>query len=545
MNETGPDSAKNSDIPYETIDEKPAVPDCAASMEPTIVEPTVRDADDTIEDTLVESTASGTGPSGSRLLPRPFGDYTLLSEVARGGMGVVYKSRQGKLNRTVALKMILSGQLASKDDVTRFHTEAEAAALLDHPGIVPIFEVGECDGQHFFSMGFVEGDSLADRVRNGPLPQREAAELVEAISQAIAYAHSKGVIHRDLKPANVLMDQQGQPKVTDFGLAKKTEADSQLTGTGQILGTPGYMPPEQASGRTKQVGVAADVYSLGAILYCLLTGRPPFQAANVMDTLMQVIEQEPLRVRQLNSSVSADLEAICSKCLMKDPALRYESAEELGADLRRFLAGDPVEARGHSVTGRLASALQRSQYDVQFGGYSNLLYGIAVVVLVDQFFAAWVLWTRQPIFLLPLAHLAQVIAIGLLFWKFRPGGLLPKNPAERQMWSVWAGYIVTCTVLGISHQLMAGGDIDAEYKLYPALAAASGFAFCCLGSTYWGQCYVIGILFFVLALVMVASLPWAPIEFGAVWAVILIVVARRLRVLESEQLKTSQQTDGP
>ena len=259
------------------------------------------------------------------------------------------------------------------------------------------------------------------------------------------------------------------------------------------------------------------------------------QLANVMDTLMQVIEQEPLRVRQVNPSVSADLESICSKCLLKDPSLRYATAVELASDLRRYLAGDPVKARGHSVTGRLASALQRSQYDVQFGGYSNLLYGIAAVVLVDQFFAAWVIWTRQPIFLLPASHLVQIVLIGDLFWKFRPGGLLPKNPTERQMWSIWAGYIVTCTILGISHTLITGGEIRAALQHSPALAAVTGFAFCCLGSSYWGQCYLFAVVLFLLALVMALSLPWAPIEFGVTWAVILIVVARRLRLLASEQ----------
>jgi serine/threonine protein kinase len=334
MNQPVPHDATHANQPDDHVDIRTVAEELAdvesTVVQPTMLEPTVGDAEDTVEDTLTES-GSSTPVVSSRLLPRPFGNYMLLSEIARGGMGVVYKARQGKLNHTVALKMILSGQLASKDDVTRFHTEAEAAAHLDHPGIVPIFEVGECDDQHFFSMGFVEGDSLAGRVKDGPLPQREAAELVQTIAQAIAYAHSMGIIHRDLKPANALLDQHGQPKVTDFGLAKKTEADSQLTGTGQILGTPSYMPPEQASGNTKLVGPEADVYSLGAILYCLLTGRPPFQAANVLDTLMQVIEQEPLRVRQVNPSVSADLESICSKCLMKDPSLRYATAAELVA----------------------------------------------------------------------------------------------------------------------------------------------------------------------------------------------------------------------
>ena len=224
-----------------------------------------------------------------------------------------------KLNRVVALKMILAGQLASQQDVLRFYTEAKAAANLDHPGIVPIFEVGEHEGQHFYSMAFVEGESLAARVAAGPLPPREAAELTKKIAQAIAYAHSHGVIHRDLKPGNVLLDEQNEPRVTDFGLAKHAlTADhpgvKSLTVTGQILGTPSYMPPEQAAGDPLKIGPAADIYSLGAILFCLLTGRPPFQAANVMDTLLQVLEQEPVSPRKLNSSVPVDVATICLKC---------------------------------------------------------------------------------------------------------------------------------------------------------------------------------------------------------------------------------------
>lgn len=499
----------------------------------TIQESTVTDTAETVDSTLAESETS-TSIQSNRLLPRQFGDYVLIEEIARGGMGIVYKAKQTRLNRIVALKMILSGQLASEADIARFYVEAEAAAHLEHPGIVPVFEVGEFEGQQFFSMGFVEGDSLASLVSSGPLPPNEAAGLVEQIAQAIAFAHSKNVIHRDLKPANVLLDGDGSPKVTDFGLAKKTHTDSQLTGSGQILGTPSYMPPEQASGNTKKVGPEADVYSLGAILYCLLTGRPPFQAATVMDTLMQVIEQEPPPVRQLNSSVPADLDAICAKCLMKDPAQRYATADELAEDLGRFLSGETVNARNHSVAGRVATALQRSQYDVQFSGYSNLLYGIAVVVLLDQFTATWIIWTRQPIYLLPVAHSIQTVLIGLLFWRTRTDGILPKNPAERQMWAVWGGFIVTCGVLGITHQLNAGGDLAAELELYPNLAAASGFAFCFLGSTYWGQCYIIAAAFFALAFVMVLNLTWAPIEFGGFWALILLIVAQRLSKLAKE-----------
>ncbi len=210
---------------------------------------------------------------------RYFGDYEIVREQARGGMGVVFQARQVNLNRPVALKMILAGQLANEADVRRFSIEAEAAANLDHPGIVPIHEVGEHEGQHYFSMGFVEGQSLAQKIARGPLPPRDAAALMVKVAEAIEYAHQHGVIHRDLEPANFLLDQVGNPRVIDFGLAKKLEGDSGLTGSGQIRGTPSYMPPEQTGGKRGEVGPAADVYALGATLYALITGRPPFQAA--------------------------------------------------------------------------------------------------------------------------------------------------------------------------------------------------------------------------------------------------------------------------
>lgn len=279
---------------------------------------------------------------------RYFGDYVLLEEIARGGMGVVFKARQIPLNRIVAVKMILSGQLASEDDVKRFYAEAEAAANLDHPNIVPIFEVGQLEGQHYFSMGLIEGESLDRKIRLGPLEPRDAAEIVKTISHAIAHAHNQGVIHRDLKPGNILIDNSGQPKVTDFGLAKIVTSNNELTATGQVMGTPSYMPPEQAQGMTEKMGPLVDVYSLGAILYTLLTGRPPFQTANPIETMYQVVKQDPVSLRQLNASVPRDLETICLKCLEKNQSARYDSAAELADELDRYLLGKPIQARAVS-----------------------------------------------------------------------------------------------------------------------------------------------------------------------------------------------------
>ena len=319
-----------------------------------------------VDATLLSSDAQSNSTStwvpsiGSKL--RYFGDYELLEEIARGGMGVVYKARQVNLKRIVALKMILSGQLAGEEAVARFYAEAEAAAKLDHPNIVPIFEIGQHNGQHYFSMAFVEGESLARKLVAGPLPPRDAAQLMKKVADAITYSHIEGVVHRDLKPANVLVDKDGEPRVTDFGLAKRIstqsisgntqESAANLTTTGQILGTPSYMPPEQASGKTDDVGPLADVYSLGALLYCLVTGRPPFQAASPIDTLLQVLEREPVPPRQLNPEVPRDLETICLKCLEKDCGRRYQSAREFADELQRFLEGRPIAARPASKVER-------------------------------------------------------------------------------------------------------------------------------------------------------------------------------------------------
>jgi WD40 repeat protein len=276
---------------------------------------------------------------------RYFGDYEILREIARGGMGVVFQARQMSLNRTVALKMILAGQLANESDILRFRLEAESAANLDHPGIVPIFEVGQYEGQHYFSMGFVEGQSLSHRLANGPLPSRQAAGLILKVAEAIEYAHHIGVVHRDLKPGNILVDRSGNPRVTDFGLAKKVQGDSGLTASGQIMGTPSFMAPEQAGGKQGEVGPPADVYALGSTLYCTITGRPPFHAATAMDTVIQVVSEDPVPPRRLNPTVDRDLETICLKCLEKEPARRYDSAAALGEDLHRYLGGEPIVAR--------------------------------------------------------------------------------------------------------------------------------------------------------------------------------------------------------
>jgi tetratricopeptide (TPR) repeat protein/tRNA A-37 threonylcarbamoyl transferase component Bud32 len=278
-------------------------------------------------------------------MPPQLGDYELLAEVGRGGMGVVYRARQKSLGRLVALKMIRAPELASADERRRFRNEAETAAGLDHPSIVPVYEVGEHGGQLFFSMKLVEGPSLAERPDRFRDDARDAARLVAEAARAVHHAHQRGVLHRDLKPGNILLDGDGRPHVTDFGLARRVEGDTTVTQSGMLVGTPGYMAPEQAAGKRGAVTTATDVHGLGGLLYALLTGRAPFGAETPLEALAQVTEREAEPPSRVNSLVGRDLETICLKCLQKEPQRRYGSAEAVADDLERWLHGEPIAAR--------------------------------------------------------------------------------------------------------------------------------------------------------------------------------------------------------
>ena len=275
------------------------------------------------------------------------GDYDLIEEIARGGMGVVYKANHRNLNRVSAVKMILGGRFSSQEELQRFRIEAESAAKLDHPAIVPIYEIGEHEGQAFFAMKYIDGGSLAEKASSFSDRPRDAAELMAKVAEGVHHAHQRGVLHRDLKPANILLDRDGAPWVTDLGLAKSTSGGSDLTQTGAVLGTPSYMPPEQAAG--KSVTTAADIYSLGAILYELLVGRPPYKGDNTVSVVMQVIDGPPPNPRSINSEVDRDLELIVQKCMSREQGDRYSSAQALSNDLRAWLDGRAVSVKPPSI----------------------------------------------------------------------------------------------------------------------------------------------------------------------------------------------------
>jgi serine/threonine-protein kinase len=435
-----------------------------------------------------------------------FGDYELLEELGRGGMGVVYKARQRSLDRLVALKLVLRGRLAGDDELARFRSEAGAAAQLDHPGIVPVHEFGEKDGRAFFSMGYVEGDTLAHRLAGGPLQPREAARIVRDVSRAIDYAHRRGVIHRDLKPSNILLDADGHPHVSDFGLAKRIDIDESLTQSGAILGTPAYIAPEQAAGsRRGELGPASDVYSLGTILYACLTGHPPFQGPSPLDTVLMVLEQDPLPPRMLDGRIDRDLEMIVLRCLQKPPELRYPSAGALADDLNAYLAGEPIAARSGRFSDVVARLMRETHHatvlenwGVLWMWHAAVLFGLCVVTnLMHVMRASW------PQFATPIPYVL-LWGVGLLIWapifwavRRRAG---PVTAVERQIAHAWGGSIVAVMLLFLVEYLLGAPVLF----LSPVLGLVNGMVFTMKAGILAGRFYLHAAALYAMSPIMAA-----------------------------------------
>jgi serine/threonine protein kinase len=478
----------------------------------------------------VAGAAGPPSPPGDAPLPALPG-YEILREIARGGMGVVYEARQTGLNRAVAVKLILHGAVASGADRRRFATEAAAAAKLKHPNIVVIHDVGEHAGQPYFSMEYVAGESLAAVTRRKLLAAKQAAHYVAEVARAVQFAHERGVLHRDIKPSNVLIDESGRVRVMDFGLAKQVDADDQLTATGQLLGTPSYMAPEQIAGPPSAVGPACDVYGLGALLYELLTGQPPFRGASQVETLLEALELDPPLPRRLNPDAPRELEMIALKCLEKNPANRYATAADVAADLDRYLDGETLSISSPNLLDRLRRSLERSKFDREIYLISRMLLHVAWIALATHVlvFVNAVVRPAHATAWLAAIRAWEVAAMGALFWIRRDVWYPPRGAPARQLAAVWLGYLAGSIVLLVVDYLQApaGRPYDG-LDAYPSMAVLASLAFMILGSSYWGYCYLIGGLFLVLAIALTAAPLVAPLAFGALWAASLVLLGRRL-----------------
>ncbi|HJT77015.1 MAG TPA: serine/threonine-protein kinase, partial [Gemmataceae bacterium] len=462
-----------------------------------------------------EARAADPGAHGRVQVP----GYEVLGELGRGGMGVVYKARQIALNRPVALKMILAGTHAGAEELERFRTEAEAVACLQHPNIVQIHEVGDCDGLPFFSLEYVDGGSLAAKLRAGPLPNREAAEVVGALARAMHYAHRHDIVHRDLKPANVLLTADGTPKVTDFGLAKHLDSAGP-TRSGAVMGTPSYMAPEQAAGRVKEIGPRTDVYALGAVLYECLTGRPPFQHDNPMETILQVLDEEPHSPRLYNRAVDASLEAICLKCLEKVPAERYPSAEALANDLAAYLAGEPVLADGSTSLRLLHMLLRETRHTEVMALWGRVWICHAGTIFVLCLLTSVLLWLGAEA-AWPFVLLWAVGVAGLLapIWYYRLRGGLPMTLLERQVAHVWAMFAAGFVLTGILNHLLGLPTL----RLMPVVVLECGMGFGCMAIMLGGSFYLMAGACALLSLLLAVWPDAGPAVFGTVFAVGLLV----------------------
>lgn len=447
-------------------------------------------------------------------LPIVIGDYELLEELGRGGMGVVFRARQLSLNREVAVKMILRGRLASEADLRRFLAEASATARLQHANIVPVYDVGDVDGRPFFSMQLIQGETLLERLSQGPLPEREAARIVAQAARAIAYAHRQGILHRDLKPSNILIDHRGKPHVTDFGLAKEGTEETNLTRSGMMVGTPAYMSPEQAAGSRATVGPASDIYSLGCVLYHALTGRPPLIADSPVELMLMILEQDPPPPRALRPGIDRDLEMIVVRCLQKPVDLRYETADELADDLEAFLNDEPVAASSGRF-GQVAARMFRETHHAAVLENWGLLWMWHSLALLIACAATWLLEWYEVRHRIAYALLwtAGLGAWATVFWilRHRRG---PVTFIERQVAHVWAA-----SIIGIGMLFPLEWWLDLEVlTLSPLLGVLAAMVFLIKAGMFSGAFYIQAVALLATAVAMAIFHRWNHLIFGVVAA---------------------------
>jgi serine/threonine-protein kinase len=460
-----------------------------------------------------------TGPSSDSgiwqlKLPIQLGNYEFTDELGHGGMGVVYRAKQTSLGRYVAVKMIIRDRLSSQADRRRFFVEAEATAKLSHPGIVPLYEVGELEGRPFYSMQLIRGTTLAKRIADGPLPQREVARLMIPICRAVDYAHRHGILHRDIKPSNILIDEHDRARLTDFGLAKQEGVHESLTRTGVVLGTPSYMSPEQAGGRVNDLGPTSDVYSLGAVLYHALTGRPPLVANSPIELALKIVEQDPPPLRLLEPKIDRDLEMIVVRCLQKPADLRYPSAEDLAKDLEAFLRDEPVAVRSGRFSQVIARLLRETHHAPVLENWGVLWMWHSLVVLLACLLTQWVLLMGGT----NRAAYATMWTVGLgawaaVFWALRHR-MGPVTFVERQVAHVWASSMIAIGSLFVLEWWL---DLPC-LTLTPLLAVIAGMVFVVKAGVLSGAFYVQALCLFLAAIPMAVFPQFAHLIFGCVAA---------------------------
>ena len=459
-----------------------------------------------------EKAASKENELTEKQLPTTFGDFELIEEIGRGGMGVVYRARQQSLGREVALKLILLDHLASETDRARFYAEARAAAKLEHPHIVPVYDLGDVQGRPYISMKLIEGSTLSTQLQNGHMDGKSAAKLLIPLCQAVQYAHENSVLHRDVKPSNIMINHEGQAFLTDFGLAKDLRETPTLTRTGAVVGTPAYMPPEQASGQKPTLDPTSDVYSLGAVLYHMITGQPPFVGRTGLETVLMVMEQDPPSPRSLTRGLDRDLEMIILRCLQKPPDLRYASASALEKDLNAYLNNEEIAARSGRFSQIISQVFRETHHFAILENWGLLWMWHSVVLLIVCVATSMLYWmddkNRLNYFLLWTVGLGAWAAV---FWAFRRR-MGPVTFVERQIAHLWAGSMICVAVLFPLESWLGLEPL----KLSPMLPMFAATTFLVKGAILSGRFYFQAIALFATPFLMAAMPGIAHLIFGVV-----------------------------